>query len=82
MKNDVLKQMEEFLNKETPTYGGCMVCRAIGEDNRQQLLLIERHKFANGDGFTINMRMFYDYDFLWEERKEDWKVLWKYDGGE
>lgn len=82
MNNNAVKELEQFLNKETPTYGGCMVCRAIDENNRQQLLLIERHKFANGDGFTINMRMFYDYDFLWEGKVGDWKILWKYDGGE
>ncbi len=82
MKNDVLKEMKQFLNKETPMYGGCMVCRAIDKNDRQYLLLIERFKFSNCDGFTINMRMFYDYDSLWEEKKEDWKILWKYDGGE
>jgi len=77
-----VKELEQFLNQETPTYGGCMVCLATDKSNRSWRLLIERHKFANGDSFTINSRMFYEYDFLWEDKVGDWKILWKYDGGE
>lgn len=75
-----VKQLEAFLIKETPTYGGCMVCETNNND-RHQFLLVERHKFANGDGITVNMKLFYEYDFLWDENNP-WKILWKYDGSE
>lgn len=81
MDKKKLDSLNAFLQKETPTYGGCMVCKAKREDDRTDLLLIERRKFANGDGFTINMRLFYEYDFLWDENNP-WKILWKYDGSE
>ena len=77
--SDELKEMLAFLEKETPTYGGCMVCKVKREDKSPEILLIQRHKFANGDGFTINMRMYYDYDFVWRENP-NWEILWKYNG--
>ena len=76
---DELKEMSAFLEKETPTYGGCMVCKVKRADRSPDMLLIQRHKFANGDGFTINMRMSYEYDFVWKENP-NWEILWKYNG--
>ena len=80
--NNAVKELEKFLDKETPTYGGCMVCLVVDGRNRSWKLLIERHKAADCDIFTINSRLFYEYDFLWEDTAGDWKILWKYDGGE
>ena len=77
--SDELKEMLAFLEKETPTYGGCMVCKVKRDDKSPEILLIQRYKFANGDGFTINRRMFYDYDFIWRENP-NWEILWKYNG--
>ena len=80
----------EFLNKETPSYGGCMLCLATydkreysvtkDEDvykERQEYLLIERHKCANGDIWTINSRPYYDYEFVWVRKVKDWEILYK-----
>ena len=80
MDREKLDNMFEFLDKETPTYGGCMVCQTFNHNGKQDLLLVERRKFATGDGFTINMRFWHDYDFLWDVEKP-WEILWKYDGG-
>ena len=83
-------KFREYLDKETPSYGGCMVCLAkytkqdwdtekheYFDKVREEYLLIERHKCANGDIWTINDRPYYDYDFIWNKRTEDWKILYK-----
>ena len=80
---------EEFLNKETPKEGGCMVCLARYkkkdydldlkkdvEKTREEYMLVERHKCANGEVFTINKKYYYDYDFIWDETMP-WTVLYK-----
>jgi hypothetical protein len=79
----------EFLNKETPKEGGCMVCLAkykVKDYNsdiqayeyhpKEEYMLVERHKCANGDIFTINKRYYYDYDFTWDEQTP-WEILYK-----
>lgn len=71
----------DFLNKETPTYGGCMLCLATYSlfNNREKTkyLLIERSKSASGDMFIINNRLFYDYDYVWDNKTKDWEILYK-----
>lgn len=80
----------EYLDKETPTYGGCMVCLAkyykqdydstkheYFDKIREEYLLVERHKCANGDIWTINKRPYYDYDFAWDKKASDWEILYK-----
>ncbi len=80
---------EEFLNKETPGYGGCMVCLAkykiknydpnINDYTykpKEEYMLVERWKIANGDLFIINKRQSYDYDFTWDE-ETPWEILYK-----
>ena len=79
----------DFLNKETPKEGGCMVClakykikdynpdiQAFEYNPREEYMLVERHKCANGDMFTINERFYYDYDFNWDEQMP-WEILYK-----
>ena len=80
MDKEKINRLNAFLEKEAPTYGGCMVCKTLN-GNRLDFLLIERIKIANGDSFFINHSFWYDYDFLWDENNP-WKILWKYDGGE
>ena len=80
---------EEFLNKETPKEGGCMLClakykadehnsdiRELEHRPREEYMLVERHKCINGDVFTINGRYHYDYDFTWDE-ETPWEILYK-----
>lgn len=80
----------EFLDKETPKEGGCMVCLVTYEHieyssvrheeipmEKKRFLLIERHKCSNGFIFTINGDMYYDYDHMWTDRTKDWEVLYK-----
>ncbi len=81
-------KFEEFLNKETPKKGGCMLCLAkykvkgythpdIKADcYKEEYMLVERHGAANGDVFTINKRFHYDYDFAWDEQAP-WEILYK-----
>lgn len=75
---------EEFLNKETPKEGGCMLClakynpdiQAYEYHPREDYMLVERHKCANGEVFTINKRYHYDYNFTWDE-ETPWEILYK-----
>lgn len=80
---------DEFLNKETPKEGGCMVClakykvkdynpdiKAYVYDTREEYMLVERQQCINGDMFTINKRFYYDYDFTWDEQTP-WEILYK-----
>ena len=69
----------DFLNKETPTYGGCMLCFATyyNDGEKTKYLLIERVKSASGDMFIINSRLFYDYNYVWEGKAKDWEILYK-----
>lgn len=66
----------DFLNKEVPNEGGCIVClakymvkdynpdiQAYEYNPREEYMLIERYKCANSDIFTINKKFHYDYDF-------------------
>ena len=82
-------ELRDFLNKEAPKEGGCMVClakykvmdynpeiQAYEYNPREEYMLIERHKCANGDIFTINKRFYYDYDFAWDEQTP-WEILYK-----
>ena len=82
-------KFDEFLNKETPKKGGCMVCLARYKQKdynldtqadeyipREEYMLVERHKSTNGDVFTVNKRFHYDYDFTWDETMP-WTVLYK-----
>lgn len=82
-------KFEEFLNKETPTEGGCMLCLAkykVKEYNpdiqeyeylpKEEYMLVERRKCANADLFTINGRFCFNYDFTWDE-ETPWEILYK-----
>ena len=68
--------LKEFLEYETPQHGGCMVCEVIKDDGKNEFLLIERRRIANGDMFLINGRFFYDYKFMWDENSK-WKIIFK-----
>lgn len=68
--------LHEFLKTECPPKGGCMVVEAPWNEN-MRYLLCERHTTSDGsDIFTINERLFYDYNFMWEENS-NWKVIYK-----
>ena len=71
--------LTEFLNKETPTYGGCMLCFATyyNKGEKTKYLFIERVKSASGDMFIINCRLFYDYNYVWDGKTKDWEILYK-----
>lgn len=70
----------DFLNKEVPKEGGCMVClakyKAMNYNPREEYMLIERQKCPNGDIFIINKRFYYDYEFAWDEQTP-WEILYK-----
>ena len=78
----------EFLKKETPN-NGCMLCLAKYKINyydcvenkymdrvKEEYMLVEKHKIANGDMYIINKRPHYDYDFAWCEDMP-WEILYK-----
>ena len=80
----------DFLKKETPAEGGCMVClakypsRTFDFDKKEyvdvvkeEYMLVERYTISNGEMFNINKRFFYDYDyFTWDETMP-WEILYK-----
>ena len=88
---DSRKEIFDFLMKETPDEGGCMLCLvtydfseySIKEQKsvvkeRKEYFLVQKHKIANGYMFTINGRFFYDYDFIWNDgNKNHWEILYK-----
>ena len=79
-KDKALYELADFLEREAPPHGGCMVCRVTRKERKEpEFLLVERVQYASGGSFTINHRMFYDYDFVWRENP-DWEILWKYEG--
>jgi len=72
-------KFDEFLDKETPKEGGCMLCLVKYKVNghpKDEYMLVERHKCANGDVFTINKKFDYDYGFMWDEQTP-WEILYK-----
>ena len=89
MKKDRKMELYDFIEKETPSYEGFMVCRAKYRWNdfdfesgkeveviKEEYMLVERRKISSGDHFTINKRLFYDYDFAWNEDMP-WEVIYK-----
>lgn len=87
----IKKEVFDFLLKETPEEGGCMLCLVTYKfktyslkeqknviEDRKEYFLIEKHNISNGVMFTINGRFFYDYDFVWEDGNENhWEILYK-----
>ena len=83
------EEIFDFLLKETPEEGGCMLClvtykvhdydlkekKTILKD-RTEYFLIEKHNISNGVMFTINKRFFYDYDFVWKNENH-WEIIYK-----
>ena len=80
---------KEFLDKETPKDGGCMLCIAKYKEKRydhetekyifepiEDYMLVERKTISNGDMFIINNAFYYDYDFTWDE-ETPWEILYK-----
>ena len=84
-------EVKEFLEKETPNEGGCMLClvtydftaydileRKNVTKEHKDYMLIEKVNISNGDMFTINGRFFYDYSFIWEnDNPNTWEILYK-----
>lgn len=83
--------LEEFIDKEAPTYGGCMLCLARYKANiydheakkeeekiKEEYMLVERYKIASGDAFFVNKKFYYDYEFAWNEEMP-WEVIYKKD---
>lgn len=77
------KEFYNFLNREVPQEGGCMLCKVVHKQYRIteerevdviDYLVIERHKTSNGDTFTINDRFWYDYENLFNV---EWEVIYK-----
>lgn len=78
------KELYEFLLKETPDEGGCMLCLVtykINDYDLKEYFLIERHNISNGVMFTINGRFFFDYEFVWTYENH-WNILYKNYGKE
>ena len=66
--------LKEFLDKETPPEGGCMLVAIPRKDGRLEYLLIERFKTGTGVMFTINDHLYYDYNFMWDN---NWEIIYK-----
>lgn len=67
---------DDFLEKETPGEGGCMLCEGINEKSKTEFFLVQRRHASNGDIFVVNSYFHYDYAFLWNE-ENPWKILYK-----
>lgn len=85
------KEVKEFLEKETPNEGGCMLClvtynftnysileqKEVTKEHKEYML-IEKRNVSNGVMLTINGRFHFDYDFIWEnDNPNTWEILYK-----
>lgn len=83
------EEIFDFLLKETPEEGGCMLClvtyKIYDYDLKEkknvlkewkEYFLIEKHNISNGVMFTINGRFYFDYYFVWENENH-WEILYK-----
>ena len=83
------KEVFDFLLKETPEEGGCMLCLVTYKSkeynidemkyilkDKKEYFLIEKHYISNGVMFTINGRFYFDYEFVWENENH-WEILYK-----
>ena len=88
------KEVYEFLLKETPDEGGCMLCLVTYKiydydlkekknilKDKKEYFLVEKHNISNGVMFTINGRFLFDYEFVWENENH-WNILYKNYGKE
>ena len=67
--------LNQFLREECPPEGGCLLVEAIW-NGKVRHFVCKRHTTADDrDMFTINDRLYYDYDFMWDENNP-WKILW------
>ena len=86
------KEIFDFLLKETPEEGGCMLCLVTYKikdydlkekkyvlKDRTEYFLIEKHNISNGVMFTINGNFYFDYEFVWANENH-WKILYKNNG--
>ena len=80
-----LEKFYEFLDKNHPGYGECMVCKCVlptkeGSSNEEQnkiyYFCIEKHKLSEKmDNYTINWRLWYDFLYFW--KGDNWEIIYK-----
>jgi hypothetical protein len=75
----MIKEFEEFLERETPSYNGCMLCKFNKEDGTPKFHLITRKKAANRDMFLVDSNFAWDFEFEWK-RYPNWEIIYKYVG--
>ena len=71
------KEMFEFLDKITPSYGGCVLIELMNEseNSMNHYMVVVRIAISNGDMFLLNGRFFYDYVHMFEPDK--WKIVYQ-----
>lgn len=83
MDREKLNKFYEFLDREVPQEGGCMLCKVVSkakkvlteeEYDKIDYFVIVRLTIANGFMFLINSRFWYDYKFLFDN---EWEVIYK-----
>ena len=65
----------EYLDKNVPAEGGCVVLETQDETAPTHFMVAVRVKSSNGDMFLLNGRFYYDYSSMFEPDK--WKVIYK-----
>lgn len=65
----------EYLNKNVPGYGGCVVFETQDNAPSSHFLIAVRVKIANGDMFLLNGRFYSDYGFMFDQDK--WKIIYQ-----
>ena len=72
----ITKAYADFLEKETPAEGGCMLCQTTNKEGRVEYFLVERHETLTVPTFTVNNAFYFDYDFLWDDA-HPWEIIYK-----
>lgn len=63
---------EEFLLKETPEEGGCLLCESKG----RFYLIIKKYDGNKNPMFLVNYRFSWEYEEEWDEN-DPWKIIYK-----
>lgn len=75
------EELYEFIKANHPGYGKCLVCKGtFMTDNGEEAtkyFCVEKHKIQDGDNYTINDRLWYDYAFYWEKCGGNFEIIFK-----
>ena len=75
--NEHLKDLHDWLKKNHPGEFEVMLIKITEKDGRVRWMNCECGiTGGGGEMFVLNGRLYYDYEFLWNEDNK-WEIVWK-----